>query len=95
MRIFFRGEWPGGAFIVEGGDLAFSVAVFNVSAALALLIIHQRRQRLQGELGGPSGMKLLSGILLMSLWLFYLAMSIWKIRSQSVDVGTQARIRLQ
>ena len=26
-----RGAWPEGAFIVQGGDLAFSVAVFNAA----------------------------------------------------------------
>ena len=85
----YLGAWPNAAFIVEGGNLAFSVAVFNVSAAVALVIIHLRRSRLQGELGGPSGMKVLSGIVLISLWLFYLALSIWKIKSQTTDIGTQ------
>lgn len=85
----YLGAWPEGAFIVQGGDLAFSVAVFNVSAAVALLIIHLRRQRLSGEPGGPSGMKVLSGILLISLWVFYIALSIWKIKSQTTDVGKQ------
>ncbi|CAJ1460362.1 unnamed protein product [Effrenium voratum] len=85
----YAGEWPNGAFIVEGGDLAFSVAVFNVAAAVALLIIHLRRTRLGGELGGAAGLKILSGILLISLWVFYIGLSVWKIKSKTTDAGQQ------
>lgn len=41
------------------------------------------------RLGGPGGMKVLSGLLLISLWLFYLTLSIWKIKSNTTDIGTQ------
>lgn len=36
-----------------------------------------------------SHVQVLSGIVLISLWLFYLALSIWKIKSQTTDIGTQ------
>jgi len=84
-----QGQWPKGAFVVQGGDLAFSVAVFNVAAALALLVIYLRRSRLGAELGGPGGLKVMSGVFLGSLWLFYVILSVWKITSGDIGVGQQ------
>mmetsp|Transcript_3095 Transcript_3095/g.7170 ORF Transcript_3095/g.7170 Transcript_3095/m.7170 type:complete len:909 (+) Transcript_3095:39-2765(+) len=84
-----QGQWPNGAFVVEGGDLAFSVAVFNVAAALALIVVHMRRSRLGAELGGPVGLKAMSGLFLISLWFFYVILSVWKILAKDVGIGQQ------
>lgn len=87
----FVSEHPGGAFVVNGGpDLTFSVIVFTIGATIALATIRLRRIRLGGELGGPFKMKVLSAGLLISLWFFYVSLSIWKVRTVDASIGDQA-----
>ncbi|CAH2044624.1 unnamed protein product, partial [Iphiclides podalirius] len=63
-------------FLVDPGNLAFSVTMFCSEAALAVLVlILRRRKSIGGELGGPRGMKILTSIFFFSLWLVYLIMS--------------------
>lgn len=82
--------YPSGAFIVRSGDLAFSVVVFTVAASVALMLIHIRRVKFGGELGGPYMVKALSALLLTLLWLFYIGLSIWKVANQTASLGLQA-----
>jgi len=71
---------PTGCFVVESGDLTFSVVVFTVGALVCLTVIRIRRVVYDGELGGPSGSdsKACSSFLLVCLWIFYIGLSIWK-----------------
>lgn len=81
--------YPTGVFVVRGGDLAFSVVVFTVCAIIALGLIHFRRMKFGGELGGPRVPALMSSFLLMCLWILYLVLSIWKTMSPSVNAEGQ------
>lgn len=85
----YEGKYPSSAFVVEGDDLVFSVAVFTLAALVALVILHLRRSRLGGELGGPVGLKYLSGMFFILLWVFYIVLSIWFVVAKPRDVGQQ------
>ncbi|XP_043672136.1 sodium/calcium exchanger 1 isoform X4 [Vespula pensylvanica] len=66
----------GDQFVVEPGNLAFSVTLFCTEACLVILVLLLRRTKsIGGELGGPFVPKLLTSAFLFSLWLFYLIMS--------------------
>lgn len=82
----FGNMYPNGAFIVEGGDLAFSVIVFTFAALIALGVIRMRKG---AELGGDHTHKVLSATLFGLLWVFYIALSIWKVNSPAADAGKQ------
>lgn len=71
---------PTGCFVVESGDLAFSVVVFTIGALVCLVVIRIRRVLYDGELGGPAGSdsKACSSFLLVLLWFFYISLSVWK-----------------
>ncbi|XP_076234435.1 sodium/calcium exchanger 3 isoform X2 [Calliopsis andreniformis] len=67
-----RGE----QFEVEPGNLAFSVTLFCTEACLVILVLLLRRTKsIGGELGGPFVPKVITSIILFSLWVFYLIMS--------------------
>lgn len=70
-------EWAG-HLIVSGDHLAFSVSVFSIAACVCLMIICLRRWAFGGELGGPYRMKLLSFLMLVGLWFWYIGLSVWK-----------------
>lgn len=70
-----------GAFIVQAGDLAFSVTVFSICAVLCVAILAARRRLFGGELGGPLPAKIVSAVLMISLWLVYIGMSFWKMET--------------
>merc|ERR1719387_326175 len=82
---------PTGCFIVESGDLTFSVVVFTLGAVVCLTVIRIRRVVYDGELGGPQGSdsKACSSFLLIMLWVFYICLSIWKSFSGVDDWVTQ------
>lgn len=66
----------GEQFLVEPGNLAFSVTLFCTEACLVILVLLLRRTKsIGGELGGPFVPKLITSAFLFSLWLFYLIMS--------------------
>ncbi|XP_066598277.1 sodium/calcium exchanger Calx isoform X2 [Prorops nasuta] len=66
----------GRQFVVEPGNLAFSVTLFCTEACLVILVLLVRRAKsIGGELGGPFLPKILTSAFLFSLWLFYLVMS--------------------
>merc|ERR1712190_199652 len=77
--------YPEGGFVVQGGDLTFSVIVFLIGAAVALSLLAFRREKL----GGDFAMKILSSVLLCLLWVFYIGLSIWKIVTKTQDLFTQ------
>ncbi|XP_047537115.1 sodium/calcium exchanger 3 isoform X1 [Vanessa atalanta] len=63
-------------FVVDPGNLAFSVTMFCSEAALAVLVlVLRRRKSIGGELGGPRGIKIVTSMFFFSLWLIYLTMS--------------------
>jgi len=62
-------------FVVEAKSLSFNVIVFSCTALCCLSLLHIRRTFFGGELGGPIGMKYLSAVLLLILWLTYIGLS--------------------
>merc|ERR1712190_570356 len=82
--------YPEGGFVVQGGDLTFSVIVFLIGAAVALALLAFRREKLGGELGGDFAMKVFSSVLLCLLWIFYIGLSIWKTVTKTQDFRGQA-----
>eukprot|EP00929_Paragymnodinium_shiwhaense_P000761 TRINITY_DN10099_c0_g1_i1.p1 TRINITY_DN10099_c0_g1~~TRINITY_DN10099_c0_g1_i1.p1 ORF type:complete len:862 (+),score=225.69 TRINITY_DN10099_c0_g1_i1:126-2711(+) len=77
--------YPDGAFVVPSGSLGFSVTCFNGVATLALCLIRVRRLLIGGELGGPKRSKILSGVVLVCLWLLYVMLSIARSSSDGVE----------
>lgn len=82
-------DYPGGAFVVAGGDLPFAVLTFFVAALVCLMTIRIRRFKCGGELGGPFKKKLLSSALLLSLWSIWVLLSVWKMAYNMADLGGQ------
>ncbi|KAJ2938497.1 hypothetical protein O0L34_g12992 [Tuta absoluta] len=69
---WFRNE----TFVVQPGNLAFSVTMFCSEAALVVIVlILRRRKSIGGELGGPKKVKVITSCFFFSLWLIYLLLS--------------------
>jgi solute carrier family 8 (sodium/calcium exchanger) len=87
----YRDKYDAGirAFIVSSGDLAFSVAVFALTAVVCLTVILIRRYKFGGELGGPTDMKAYSSFMLILLWAIYIALTIWKHGAGDVGIWSQ------
>jgi Ca2+/Na+ antiporter len=64
-------------FVVEAGNLSFSVGVFSTCAMCCIILLAVRRQAFGGELGGPAGPKWASAGFLLFLWLIYIILSSW------------------
>mmetsp|Transcript_13617 Transcript_13617/g.23183 ORF Transcript_13617/g.23183 Transcript_13617/m.23183 type:complete len:235 (-) Transcript_13617:36-740(-) len=64
------------SFYVPAGTLGFSVVVFLFCASICVMVLIIRRQVVGGELGGSDNGRIGSCILLVSLWFFYIIMSI-------------------
>jgi len=64
----------GAAFVVEAGDLAFSVIAFCYACLLALFILVCRRRLVKAELGGPVRSKIASSAALITFWLGWVAL---------------------
>ncbi|KAL0852614.1 hypothetical protein ABMA27_016941 [Loxostege sticticalis] len=63
-------------FLVDPGNLAFSVTMFCSEACLVVIVlVLRRRKSIGGELGGPRCIKIITSIFFFSLWLIYLTMS--------------------
>jgi len=74
----------GGAFMNPAGSLSYSVVVFTCLALLCVGILLLRRVKFGGELGGKErGPKIISSVILASLWVIYLVLSILKSLSSS------------
>eukprot|EP00438_Fugacium_kawagutii_P004745 Skav203082 [mRNA] locus=scaffold447:43730:46843:- [translate_table: standard] len=71
----------GGVFVVLGGNLGFSVAVFCCCASCCILVILLRRKFVGGELGGPKGIMYCTSGFLVSLWFLYVGLSSWNVLS--------------
>lgn len=68
----------GTVFTVPPGSLGFSVIIYTGCAIAAIILLILRRFLKpfgQAELGGPKGPKILSAIILVSLWVFYVLLS--------------------
>ncbi|CAD7936424.1 unnamed protein product [Amoebophrya sp. A120] len=63
------------------GALTFSVMTFTITAILSLYHLYQRRCQYGGELGGPKAAQISSGTYLISLWAFYIGLSIWRVKN--------------
>jgi solute carrier family 8 (sodium/calcium exchanger) len=62
-------------YLVEAGDLSFSVYVFVGCSILCLCILGFRQSQGWGMLGGPAGPKKITGVIFVSLWFVYVIMS--------------------
>jgi len=66
----------GNEFMVEPGNLAFSVTLFCIEAFVAICVMMIRRHpSIGGELGGPKIPKIITSFFLAFLWFFYVFMS--------------------
>jgi len=81
-----------GAFIVQSGDLGFSVAAYILVCCLCLGTMVVRRRFLGGELGGPRKLKLTSAVFLVMLWVYYIAVSSWKVLVGEASAGNQVMV---
>ena len=69
-------EWKNkGAFVVQSGDLGFSVIVFTICAICTVVMILVRRKFGNQELGGNKKMAWASFGVLVVLWFLYIIMS--------------------
>uniref|UniRef100_A0A8R1HL33 Calx-beta domain-containing protein n=1 Tax=Caenorhabditis japonica TaxID=281687 RepID=A0A8R1HL33_CAEJA len=78
----------GESFRVDAGDLGFSVSIFMICSVLFLSVLVLRRKLAlfgNGELGGPFGPKLLSGLFFVGLWFAYVGLSIWNMYRKKSD----------
>ncbi|VDN50285.1 unnamed protein product [Dracunculus medinensis] len=76
-------------FVVNAGDLGFSVALFTITSVLYHLMLTLRRNIAffgNAELGGPICPKLFSAFFIFSLWLAYIFLSILKTYGRVIDV---------
>ncbi|CAG2169985.1 unnamed protein product [Oppiella nova] len=65
-----------GGFVVDPGNLSFSVTIFCISAFVcAAVLLMRRTAAVGGELGGPMIYKLPTTILFVALWLIYVVLS--------------------
>lgn len=78
-------EYPAGGFVVEAGDLGFSVIVFSICACATIGLMVLRRRTCEGELGGPDGLKKASSAVLVCFWFIYVGLSAWKSMSSLQD----------
>jgi len=75
--------YPEGVFVVQAGNLGFSVIVFCSCAVCCMGFLLVRRLAFGGELGGENKTKYASAVFLTSLWLIYVGMSTWYVFSES------------
>merc|ERR1711972_751585 len=71
----YRDKYTDGGFIVEAGDLSFSVVVFLSCSCVCMFLLFGRRKVCGGELGGPKVPKAVSAMCLMVIWFVYVAVS--------------------
>ncbi|XP_024915798.1 sodium/calcium exchanger 1-like isoform X2 [Cynoglossus semilaevis] len=67
----------GKPFLVDPGNLAFSVTLFTILAlvSVATLLYRRRPNVAGGELGGPRTTKMLTSLMFFSLWLVYILLA--------------------
>ena len=74
-------------YYVPAGALGFSVALFIACALVCVMILLIRRFLVKGELGGSQAGRLISAIVLVSLWCFYIVFSILQAYGVIQDVS--------
>lgn len=63
-------------FIVDAGNLAFSVTLFTIFAFISIgVLLYRRRPSIGGELGGSRLSKTLTAMLFIGLWFLYILFS--------------------
>eukprot|EP00931_Biecheleriopsis_adriatica_P060257 TRINITY_DN36170_c0_g1_i1.p1 TRINITY_DN36170_c0_g1~~TRINITY_DN36170_c0_g1_i1.p1 ORF type:complete len:1074 (-),score=212.77 TRINITY_DN36170_c0_g1_i1:53-3274(-) len=72
----YMGVYPEGGFIVPAGRLAFSVAFFSGTALVCVSLLYFRRRFYGGELGGPRIAQMRDSILLVLLWVVFIAANV-------------------
>ncbi|XP_041038013.1 sodium/calcium exchanger 1-like [Carcharodon carcharias] len=66
----------GKKFLVNPGNLAFSVTIFTIFAFITIAILmYRRRPEVGGELGGSRAGKIITACFFMTLWLTYVVLS--------------------
>ncbi|PIC25830.1 hypothetical protein B9Z55_018610 [Caenorhabditis nigoni] len=70
-------HWNKGTkFLVDPGNLGFSVLIFCVEALLCIAVLVLRRsKKVGGELGGPTALRWMTSMFFCSLWFMYLLLS--------------------
>uniref|UniRef100_A0A8R1DRK7 Calx-beta domain-containing protein n=1 Tax=Caenorhabditis japonica TaxID=281687 RepID=A0A8R1DRK7_CAEJA len=70
-------HWNQGTrFLVDPGNLGFSVCIFCIEALLCIAVLVLRRSKsVGGELGGPTALRWLTSMFFCFLWLMYLLLS--------------------
>lgn len=76
-----------GMFVVIGGELGFSVAIFSACAVMCIFTLLLRRKLFGGELGGPRTPQLATAAFLVFLWLLYIGLSSYHIMANRGDCG--------
>jgi len=69
-------EYPDGGFVVLSGSLGFSVIIFCLCACMCLGTLAYRRKTVGAELGGDMKVAKQHAVFFVSLWFFYIVMSI-------------------
>jgi len=69
----FISRYPSGGFIVQAGNLGFSVNVFTACALACIAALAVRRRLFGGELGGPMFPKMVTAVYLLLMWFGYVA----------------------
>jgi len=70
-----------GGFIVQAGNLSFSVSIFVNLAAMHLALLRFRRIAYGGELGGDSTAAKISSAISFMMWLTYIGVSIYRVKT--------------
>jgi solute carrier family 8 (sodium/calcium exchanger) len=86
-------DYPDGdIFVVLGGSLGFSVAVFSVLAICCLLLFVARRftPSIGGELGGPAGPKYATAGVMVGMWVVFLIAYIAVVMGELTDCDKAA-----
>lgn len=73
FKELFLGDYPNGGFIVPIPSLMFSVALYTGLAFICLSLLAYRRRRFGGELGGLEYAQYRDAIILISLWVIFIA----------------------
>mmetsp|Transcript_97069 Transcript_97069/g.274349 ORF Transcript_97069/g.274349 Transcript_97069/m.274349 type:complete len:868 (+) Transcript_97069:103-2706(+) len=80
-------QFPSGGFVVKAGTLSYSVAVYTTLYLCGTCLLFIRRKICGGELGGTTGWQASSAIILVALWILYVASSIWKTKSDDAVIA--------
>lgn len=76
IATIYRSANDQGSYVYPAGTLVFSVVLFLCTSSVCFLVIVLRRICIGGELGGPMMSKVMSAVLLVSLWFIYITVSI-------------------